>query len=215
MGIVLRLAHYSRASVKLKTDRSAALPRRASSSEKVMKCSVGIAPLAFQLLTAGAPTPASAAAAAVPPTASITSVTDPSIPPSYSRNMNMSSVHGAEIDLNEGGLFHGDMPSSRESIISRLRLLPKILGKSQVAMLEPIGCTPPQWSNYLTTEGTSKNVITWEVASDFKEFYGVTLDWIYCNDLASLPEALKLRVKEAEKAAKVAVKAPLRKRRRA
>lgn len=93
------------------------------------------------------------------------------------------------------------MRSSREEIAFRLRLLPEILGKKTIReMLEPIDCSETQWSNFKKPDGTV--TITWEVASDFQEVYDISLDWIYCGKLSSLPDPLRPKVKAAERKAR-------------
>lgn len=207
MAAVLQFPRHARASAAAlnpKTERSACLPRRESSSEKVMKYSGGIKPRAFQLETAGKPTPVRVAAADVPPTASMTSSTELSIAPDTSRLMKLSRLHDTAIDSFQAVNFNHGMPDSRAQIVFRLRLLHEVLEKDKNVLAAVAGVTGPAWSNWISE--TSKNIIPWESASDLCDAYGLTLDWIYRGHLPSIPDPeLRLKIQKAERAAKAAL----------
>jgi len=208
MGIVLPFdRHHASisADLKPKTVRSADLPSRANSSEKVMKYRGGIRPAAFQLETAGAPTPVKTDAAVVPPTASMMASTDESMPSSTSWFMKKSSLHEAAIDADDFMKFDVGMADDRADVVFRLTLLPKVLGKNKTSIAKSVGVSPSAWSNYINPDPTpdNKTTIPWETATELKELYGLTLDWIYCGDLTSVrDQELRDKIRAAERAAK-------------
>lgn len=96
------------------------------------------------------------------------------------------------------------MADTREQIVFRLRLLPEVLSKKVGEIAKAAGVEPSTWSNYIAEPKVSKNVIPWEVASELKDAFGLTLDWIYCGDRPSIKdEALRLKIIQAERAARV------------
>lgn len=192
-------ARASTTDLKPKTAGSASISRLASASESARKFSDGIVPRAFQLLTADGPTPVSVATAEVPPRALMTASAEQSIPQDNSRNMKLSTLHPTEMDFSRRVRPNWPMADSREKIMRRLRLLPEILGKNKTEIAQDIGINSSQWSNYISATA-SKNVIPWEVSTELKLCYRLTLDWIYCGDVASITdEALRIRIRRAER----------------
>jgi hypothetical protein len=120
--------------------------------------------------------------------------------------MKLSTLHPSEIDFSRHVRPNWPMADSREKIVRRLRLLPDILRKNKKEIAEDIGATSPQWSNYISP-GASKNVIPWEVATELKLCYRLSLDWIYCGDVGSISdEALRIRIRTAERQAEASEK---------
>lgn len=193
-----RVRRHARASIEEaagripKSDGSNCLPRRASSAEKTEYCSEGIRPRVFQLDTADDPTPASEAAAAVPPNASIMESTVLSTDCDYSHSVNLSSVHTLEIaPACELAIIHS-MDSPR-MIARRLTETREILGLSQAELCREIKITPNRWSGY--ENDTKKRKITLEVAIKLCDRYGITLDWIYRGDPAALPSHIRAKIR--------------------
>jgi transcriptional regulator with XRE-family HTH domain len=212
MGDVIRLRDHATSRLKPKTRRSKRISRLAHSAEKIRKYSAGMAPLAFQLLTAEAPTPASSAAAAEPPSALTSSSTERSMPIVNSRCMKRSSglstIHDLEVENSLRVKFVLCVGTSRDEIIARLRLLPAILGKSDAELARACGVSPSTWSNYKSATA-SKNTIIWEAALELWNAYGIPMEWTYDGQAARIADpnlreklALAHRLAETQRAAK-------------
>jgi hypothetical protein len=171
---------------------SADLPRRVISSDKLKKYSAGILPRALQLDTAGAPTPASAAAAAVPPKASTMASTVASMPLDNSRAVKMSSVHELPVENLGEPMFHRAManrlrrpveidPRSDEAVMIRLRILQKAFGPKAKDIAEKIDRWPSAWSQY-TKPGPHHRELTLETAHLLCDKFKVSLDWLFRDD---------------------------------
>lgn len=103
------------------------------------------------------------------------------------------------------------MAQPREAIVSRLLILPDVVGKKTIKeMLELTSCSETRWQNYISPK--QQHIIAWEIACELKVVYGITLDWIYCNDLVSLPMELRTKVRLAEKQTANEMEPPRRRR---
>ncbi len=204
MGIVLQFPRHARPSTKSvglkpKTEGSAAgRSRRVRASLSVRKFSDGMVPRARQLLTADAPTPANAAAAAVPPNASITSSTDLSMPPYTSQPVKVSRGHDTAIDGEVGLGFKIPMPKDPKVIGPRLELTREALELSAAQLCRRIDCAQNRWSQYESGE----RPITMEIADKLCDEFSLTLDWIYRGDRSGLPQRFIERLQEVEAPAK-------------
>lgn len=209
MGIVLDFCrHYATSARSLKPNtRGSILP---AASEKLRKYSEGMAPRAFQFDTAGGPTPASAAAADVPPTASITASTEVSMLLDNSRNVKMSSLHEMAMDSAVDVRFHSGMALKRkialpepalatedpleeqdEAVRQRVILTREtLLGMNQAELCRTIGIEPNRWNQYETWTAKSPRRITDDIVRKLRRKHGITLDWIYCGDPSGLPRRL-------------------------
>lgn len=161
--------------------------------ENSMNFSVGMAPRAFQLLTADSPTPANPAAADVPPSASMIESTVVSIPPDYSRFVNMSSVHKTAIDYACELAFIFGMEIGAKSVAKRLTTTREALGLSPAELCRQISIAPNRWSQYESGDRR----ITLAVAAKMCEQFAVTLDWIYRGDPSGLPTRLIQKMRSA------------------
>lgn len=193
-GKVVRFWGHTRASaagLKPKMAGSACLLCFANASEKIKKCSGGMKPRVFQLLTADMPTPATPAAAAVPPTASTMASTVLSMPLDSSRIVNLSSLHASAVDYCQAGRFDSGRMEPLRTTADRLRATREILEPGHggaSALCEKIECSTTRWSNF---EG-GKRRITLDVAVKLCDRYGLTLDWIYRGDPSGLPQRLNI-----------------------
>lgn len=198
MGSVINLAAmiHARASsliLKPNTVGETSRPLAAKASRMTKKLSCEILPLALQLLTAEGPSPVSRAAAAGPSNASITSSTVESMPQSSSRGVNLSSLHGLELE--RGPVVHSNrrMAESLKSLGNRLKHTREALGLSAAELCKTIDCKPNRWSQYENGE----RKITLEIADRLCDEFGLTLDWIYRNDPAMLPHAIRVKIRHA------------------
>ena len=160
---------------------SKAKPRALAAAAKTKKYSGGIDPLAFQLLTADAPTPAISATAAEPPKASTNFSTDRSMCIDNSRHMktqaDLLDLHVSAVEISPEVKF-AMFVGTRDEIIARLRMLPAILDKSDAELAHICGVSPSTWSNY-KSESASKNTIIWEAALELWNAYGLPMEWVY------------------------------------
>lgn len=186
MGIVVKFRHESaRVSTNPKTAGSASWPRSRNASTKSKYFSEGMRPRAFQFDGALADfTPAKEHAADDPPTASMTSSTDLSISPVYSRNVNMSSLHKKALEnIAKTATIHR-MGIDRKAVKKRIRELPLLLELDAAEICRRIKVKPNRWSQYGSPK--SSRVITVDVALQLKSIFGITLDWLYDGDVASM-----------------------------
>jgi hypothetical protein len=184
---------------KPKSAGSADLPSCARRSANIFDLLDGMRPRARQLLTAGVLTPAKAAAAAVPPTALITSSTvRSSMTPNSSQSVNMSTVHEMAIVTNcELGPNRAVSRTLRD-VAKRLEATQRALGVSAADLCRRTGIRPNAWSQFLNPK--SKRRITLEAAYRLRDEYGLTLDWIYDGDPSGLSERLAQALRKAEAA---------------
>jgi hypothetical protein len=187
----------------------AAKPRSVKASEIVRKFSDGIALRNLQLLTAGCPTPASAATAAVPPRASTMSSTELSISHDSSRFVKLSRLHVPVMDQDKKFKCNKGMDSP-EVIGRRLTLwleaeiqLKRRGIKSAADLCKLLGIGESAWSNFKKGKIKEKGKwvdrpITLAVADELCEQFGLTLDWIYRNDPKFTDIQLILKMREIE-----------------
>ena len=199
MGIVVILHAPTR--LKLKTERSALKPRRLSSSAKIGKYSAGITPLFRQLLTADTPTAVMPAAAEDPPTASMTSSTEQSMSIDSSETLNLSRVHGSEIDSSRILKSIMGMPADhRDRIAFRLDLLPTALGKPRKEIYEAAGMSKSGWSNVTSLARPERIAI--DPALELWETFGISIEWMFKGDYNTiLDQDLRTKLKLAEREA--------------
>lgn len=196
MGTVILWPPHARASslaLNPKTKGDASFPEAARASRISRKFSGGISPRDRQLLTAGGPTPATEAAAAVPPKASITASTELSMDPFSSRNVKMSSLHTTELERFQFVAFNGGMAESLKSLSARLKLTREALDLTPAELCRQIDCKPNRWSQYESGDRR----ITLEVANQLCDEFGLSLDWIYRANPAQLPHALRVKMRQA------------------
>lgn len=200
MGIVIRLprihARASSLALNPKTVGEGSLPNGARASRKRKKFSCEILPRARQLLTAEGPTPANAQAAASPPSPSITSSTELSMPPYSSRNVNLSSVDAMGIETAPSVTLNGGMAESLKSLARRLKITREAIGLPPADVCRLIKVTPSAWSMYESGERR----ITLNVANKLCDEFGLSLDWIYRNNPAQLSYEFRMKMQALEKA---------------
>jgi transcriptional regulator with XRE-family HTH domain len=173
------------------------LPRSRKASRKIKNFSAGMAPRAFQLLTAGKPTPPKAATEVVPPSASMTESTVVSIPLDYSRCVNMSSLHGLPIFTGCESRTNNKMARSQKDIAYRLELTRTALGLTAAKLCRIVGLGTNQWSQFVDPNGNRR--ITPNAIFRLKDEYGITFEWIYDADRSRLPSDLLEKIREVER----------------
>lgn len=198
MGKLIRFPRrrrHARASFSLKpnTAGSASLPLPAKASRTIRKFSCGIRSRARQLLTADGPTPASEAAAAVPPSASITSSTELSMPCDTSQDVKMSSLHGLAVESDSAVMSDEPMADSLKVLSRRLKTTREALGLSAAELCRRIDVKENRWSQYESGE----RQITLPVAIAMCDEFGLSLDWIYRNDPSRIPHELRVKMRQA------------------
>lgn len=202
MGILLQLPRRGHVRASAGSETGAALnPKRVGSArfptcakalETIWKMPAGNLPRAFQLLTADNPTPAKAAVAVGPPSASMTDSTDLSIftPRDYSQSVNESSLHGTAVDFDARVALIPAMAQSARTIARRLKSTREAIDVTAAELCRAIDCRPNRWSQY---EG-GERPITLPVAIRLCEVYGLTLDWVYRGDPEGLPARLHAKL---------------------
>ena len=189
------LRHYEHgASRKPKTVGLARKRRLQSSSEIILKLSGGIRPRAFHVETPLRLIPSTAAAAAVPPSASMTSSTDLSIPKHSSRSENLSrflfrAIDGSKNASNNKGM---DPP---EIVGKRLRLWTKAVGLNATMVCKSIKYGKGNWSEIIN----GKERLPLDVADAMHETFGLSLEWMYYGrPEPSLSAELIVRMQEID-----------------
>lgn len=194
-GFLLRIYEIDHAADSLNPKIAGSALKRLfrNSSVTIIKFSGGILPPRdFQLLTAGRLRPSRSAAAVVPPSASITSSTDLSMPQHSLQGVNLSRVQMLTIDGNEKTSKNRGVDDD-EVIGERLRLWVLAEGLRPKHVYEQIGCTKGAWSQY--TNG--KRHLTLDIADKLHKEFGLTLDWIYYGNFqAGMPANLSVRMRE-------------------
>lgn len=180
---------------------SARFPSLSNSEEKIRNFSVGI-PLERQLLTAESPTPQSAATFAVPPKASITSSIVRSMAPSYSRSVESSSLHDAEIATACEQWLNSAMISEREfdaSLSWRLRVLRKAMGRTQPEFGGAMGVGGSAVSNYEKDQrsASARRLSTFQLLQ-LSMTYHTPIEWLIAADESRLDDALRAKLTKAE-----------------
>lgn len=198
MGIVIairpRSAHLAPATVlKLKRSRSTLLPFARRASSKITKSSAGMNPRDFQLLCPGGLTPVSSVTPEGPPQASINaSIVSTTMDPEYFTMCEDVKVHALEIVTNCEFRPNRVMSRSLKDIKNRLELTRDALGVSDAELCRQTGIAANSWSQFLSPN--TKRRITLDAAYKLKDRYGVTLEWIYDGDLASLPGRISAKL---------------------
>lgn len=170
------------ASLKPNSAGSTVCPFASKASRKTRKRSLGIAPRAFQLETAGHLTPTSAATAEVPPKASITASTVRSMNQEYSRYVNMSSLHALGIFTLCELRPYSAMGRTTKDIAARLVLVRDALGISDAELCRRSGIATNAWSQYLNKRRIS-------IAAMYKllDTFGVPLQYVLNDDMRQMP----------------------------
>lgn len=197
MGNVIRLDRRHRhasasAPLKPKTAGSTFFPSRSSARENVRKFSGGMAPRAFQLLTADTPTSAKSAAAALPPRASTTASTDLSMPRIYSQTVTGVKAHTLAVDDPASVGLELDVLDTSKALGKRLVATREALGLSAADLCRRIDCKPNRWSQYETGERR----ITLEIADRLCDEFRLSLDWIYRGDPSALSNLLRIEIRK-------------------
>ena len=87
------------------------------------------------------------------------------------------------------------MARSVKDIKKRLEMTRNALGVTDAELCRETGIKPNAWSQFLSPK--NKRRITVDAAFLLKDRYGVTLEWIYDGDLASLPGRLSVKIPKA------------------
>lgn len=166
---VISLAPLLRASSTISSQRSAGIESRAAVRQE---------------LTVERLSPSASATALVPPSASIMSSTDPTI-----TSIIVRSVRTSQVFADREGIFSrvcDPIPAMAEQI--------KAIAKRLVRTREALGLTQAEFCIQI---GVEKNIynpfekgrrrITIDVALKIRDRFGVSLDWIYCGQVAALP----------------------------
>lgn len=188
---VRRHARASSATLKPKTAGEASRPLANSALRNRSDLSRAILPRAFQLLTAGKPTPANDAAAAWPPTASMTESTVSSMAPICSHFVNKSRIHILGIEKRRTVSFNRRMVESSKSLANRLKMTRLALEISAADLCKRIEVKPNRWSQYESGERRITPAVAIRLCEEFK----LSMDWIYRADPSQLPNALRLKMR--------------------
>lgn len=89
--------------------------------------------------------------------------------------------------------FNGGMAEPIKSLGERLKITREALGLSAAELCRIIDCKPNRWSQYEAGERR----ITLEVANALCDEFGLSLDWIYRENPAQLPHALRVKIRRA------------------
>ena len=92
----------------------------------------------------------------------------------------------SELSALPQGTNGGDMPSGAKSIGRRLLKTREALGLSQAEFCRQIGVQ----RNLYNPFEKGRRRITIDVATEIRDRYGISLDWIYCGDQRALPSDL-------------------------
>lgn len=192
------------------------LPVPSKADVKIMYFSAGMPARERQLLTAETPTPHSAATAAVPPRASMTSSTVESISPFSSRNVDSSRGHTKAIATTCEQWLNLPMISEREfrsGVARRLRQVRTAFFKNQTDLGTKMRVGKTAVSNY---ESGQRSVDPY-AALQLKLSHEIPLEWLYLGVESGLSAPLAKALKEAAiqiaaEDAKKASKATRRKR---
>ncbi len=78
------------------------------------------------------------------------------------------------------------MSRSIKGIARRVEITQQALEKSAADICRDTGIKPNQWSQYLNA--AAKRPITRQAIFKLKDAYGITFEWLYDGDIASLPD---------------------------
>ncbi len=153
----------------------------------------GAIPRVRQFTTADAPTPVRSAVLDGPPSASITSSTELSMPDTTSRAVKLSSLHRLAVETAALVMSNVVMPESLKSLAKRLEVTRLALGLRPVDVCKRIDIKENRWSQYESGE----RQITLPVAISLCDEFGLTLDWIYRANPSGLAHELRLKIRQA------------------
>lgn len=174
-------------------------PRVRRASAKIMNFSGGIRPLARQLLTAEAPTPASAAASAVPPTASMTASTLSSMLHNSSQNVDQSRGHILAIATDCELWLNSPMITRREfniGVAHRLKWARAALDKKQGDFAKKMGVGKTAVSNY----EKGRRSVDGYGALCLKMHFSIPVEWLFFDDGSNIPPLLAEKLAKTEPA---------------
>jgi hypothetical protein len=182
MAVILQFAcHASAACLKSNAATSTRSLFAPAQRENTQKYPDGITPAAFQLLTAGGPTPNRLATAVVPPKASMIESTVFNIPQHSSDCLKMSRVQCGAVDFNENERINNEM-DSKAVIGERIDIWLEAVGKIAAEVCRDID----QDANAFSQWKNGVHRLPLEVADEMCRLYKLTMDWIYRGDLASI-----------------------------
>lgn len=119
----------------------------------------------------------------------------------------MSRVQESFIENEKNLIFHRVMSNFRNEVAARLRILPDVLGMRAGELAELVGISPPKWSNY--TSPNASDLIPVYNTRELVRVFGITTDWIYWDNLASIADTgLRNKLQRAQ----MAPAPPLKKR---
>jgi hypothetical protein len=198
MGVVVKLHGrlLTAGKVRPKTAGSGFLPSTRKAFTKTKKCSEGILPRAFQLYGALPDfIPVSSQAADAPPTASITSATELSIPNGYSQTVIVSTPHGLRLEFVPKSAMIGSMvmraKTAQKQEASRLDRVQVALELTNDALAGKIGITAHAWSQYRT----GARPISRDALRMLRKDYGISADYILFDDPSKLPQDIYAKIR--------------------
>lgn len=162
------------------------------------QCSGGMRPRARQLLTTGAGTPIPSATAVVPPRSLMRVSMDIGEP--YFTKREVVKGHDSSGDFDPAALALLGMIPPFKMIGDRLLTLREWRRVEQKVLCAEIDVQPNQYSPF--EQGHRR--ITLDVAIKLVEQYGVTLDWIYLNDMRGMTGQMQAELRNAERTLRAA-----------
>lgn len=193
MGIVIRFPRrrrHTRASATGLMPKTPGSTGSAHFSDKISEYSAGMRPRIFQFETTRGSTPAISEVAVVPPRAKMRLSTDAIMPLTNPRYVELSSLHGMEVETPRIGRFNLSMGDySRDKTAFRLQVLRDALDMTQAVIGRPVDCSSSRWSNFESLQ--QKHNLDIDVACRICDRYGVTLDWLYRGIMLRVDDALK------------------------
>lgn len=202
----MRQRHHAALRLVVNNSSGTDNPRAAHSRNTRRWSLAGNALAAFQLDTAGGETSKTAAAAFVPPSASM--ISDTVMPTEYSSSVKASS--GLNLESNRSGksarmpqgnnggsiwrmkLLEQRSPRSVKAISERLELTRKALDLSQAAFVKPARLQPTAYANW--KKGIGRPDL--DSAFALADAHGLTIEWIYEGDAGRLPGRIVEAIRE-------------------
>lgn len=166
-------------------------PRPRASAASAAQCDPGIRRRDRQLLTTGASKPRSRATWSVPPRSSMIESTV--MPHPYFTKCEVVKIHDLAGDFSPAAWPNDAMARPFAAIGKRLLRAREALGISQADVCRAIDVKPNRYSQYESGERR----ITLPVAIKLADSYGITLDYIYRNDVSALPVGLHQKIQRA------------------
>lgn len=87
------------------------------------------------------------------------------------------------------------MSRSLKDIARRLKLAQDALGLSGAQIARDTSISANEWSQYLNPEKYKRKIGTDHVL-ELKDEYGITLEWVYDDDISSLPDRLASKIRK-------------------